>query len=91
MGDWLWFGHRWSYRPGVLCTGPQEHLLRSPGGLVVVNFFNFLSGKLESQRYMSAKVGKNSALRGGFSVVFDGPVEVDYVQNCSPNAVKCSK
>ena len=34
------------------------------------------------------KVGENSALRGGFSVVFDGPVEVEYVQKYSQNAVK---
>ena len=50
-------------------------------------YLQFLSGKLESRRYVSAKVGENSALRGGFSVVFDGPVEVEYVQNCS---YKCS-
>ena len=36
--DWLWFGPQWSNRPGVLCTGPQDTILQSSGGFVVVNW-----------------------------------------------------
>ena len=57
----LWFSPRWSNRPGVLCEGCQGVLLRRSGHILVLDCPSFML-KCSKVR------GKNSALRGGFSV-----------------------
>ena len=68
--DCLWFSPRWSNRPVILCEHCQGVLLRRSGHVLVENTLSFCQESSKVRRYVSAKVGENSALRGGFCSVF---------------------